>query len=185
MPPVGTPCAAAATSVFPDSALRTREGWYAPQLRALGEGRLCTLPAGVTEAYRFLWLRTFHHPVAITVERRAEGARLRAREADGAGGYEPGRLVVDTSLALSADEWREIGRLVGDTQLWAREAPAAQDESGLDGARWIVEGVADARYRAVDRWTPDARGAGAAVRRLGVYMLARAGRLPRDTSEIY
>lgn len=28
------------------------------------------------------------------------------------------------------------------------------DDSGLDGAQWILEGVKEGRYHVVDRWTP-------------------------------
>jgi hypothetical protein len=184
-PSVGLHCARDTTSVFPDSALREREGWYGKHLRALGEGRLCPVPPGVAEAYRFLWLRTFHHPVVVTVERGQHGTRLRARETDGAGGYEPGRLIVDTAAALSDAQWQEVAALVAGARLWDATELPGDDVSGLDGAQWIVEGVRDGRYRAVDVWTPTADGPGAPVRRLGVRLLSLAGRLPRDTIRVY
>lgn len=38
------------------------------------------------EIYRFLWLRTFHHPIAVAAVALEGGAQLRFVELDGRGG---------------------------------------------------------------------------------------------------
>jgi hypothetical protein len=40
-------------------------GWYSNHLRAMSEPIL--KPAQGTRTYRFTWLRTFHHPVAVRI----------------------------------------------------------------------------------------------------------------------
>jgi hypothetical protein len=54
--------------------------WYSMHLRAMGEPSLsCGLPSE-EEVYRFLWLRTFHHPIAVRIVRTADGAKLDVTE---------------------------------------------------------------------------------------------------------
>src|SRR5262245_51972945 len=69
--------------------------WYTKQLKALKEPSLWELSKkSVPQAYRFLWLRSFHHPVAIRLDINADGtARLTTKMTSGAGGYAPGKLI--------------------------------------------------------------------------------------------
>ena len=68
-----------------------RSGWYGKALAAMAEPRLFVAPGELpTETLRFLWLRTFHHPVAVRVERRPDGCAVTTTVLDGQGGYEPG-----------------------------------------------------------------------------------------------
>src|SRR5215468_3618237 len=74
-----------------NSDLFVRE-WYSNHLVAMGE---LSLSCGVlqdTETYRFLWLRTFHNPVAVRVFRRGDDYDLEGVILDGAGGYNPGHV---------------------------------------------------------------------------------------------
>jgi hypothetical protein len=48
-----------------------RSDWYSRELRILDEPSLLAIAKDASsESYRFLWLRTFHHPVAIRVDLR-------------------------------------------------------------------------------------------------------------------
>jgi hypothetical protein len=109
------------------------------------------LPAA--ESYRFLWLRSFHHPVAVRVWRSGAEHFLVVKQLSGAGGYAPGRLSVDRTRQLSNDEWDEFVRLLDGICYW--QMPAEDSRLGNDGARWILEGMKDGRYHIVDRWSPD------------------------------
>jgi hypothetical protein len=59
---------------FPKSSLDSRgrelkSQWYSSQLRALQEPSLLSLSKSPSaESYRFLWLRTFNHPIAIRLD---------------------------------------------------------------------------------------------------------------------
>ena len=174
----GIACVAGDTALFPArSVLRGR--WYDKYLRAAGEGAVCAMPAA--EAYRFTWLRSFDPPIIVRAERRGDGYVLTAKQLDGAGGYEPGKPVVNRTSAMSADQWAHLTALVDSVGFWAK-GPQPGNENGLDGARWIVEGVADHRYHAVDRWSPPEGDDG--VRRLGMYFLQLA-RLTHPGLRIY
>ena len=184
MEPGAVACAPGDTALFPTAALQEREGWYGKHLRAAGEGRLCAR-ANVDEAYRFTWLRTFAPPVVVRVERLRDGYTLTAKQLDGAGGYEPGRLVVNRTVPLGPAEWRRMHVLLDSAGLWSPAPPREDASPGLDGARWILEGVRGSEYRAVDRWSPTETGPDRHIRATGLYLLQVAGLTPRDPRQIY
>ena len=69
--------------------------WYSRHLKALHEPSLWELSQRdpKAEVYRFLWLRTFHHPVSVRLVVRAGGSGwMNVHMASGHGGYEPGRM---------------------------------------------------------------------------------------------
>ena len=151
--------------------------WYGVQLSAMGEPVLFTreLPKDA-EVYRFTWLRTFHRPIAVRVEREGTTTRLIGIELDGAGGYAPGKPVRRVDRALSAAEWTELRRHLEAAQFWML-SPASEPR-GTDGAEWILEGRARGQYRVVVRWTPDSDGSDAGFRAACVFFLSLAGLLP-------
>lgn len=130
--------------------------WYSRQLSAMEEPSLWKA-AGRKDAeiYRFTWLRTFHPPYAFRLEVRADGTgTLVAKGASGAGGYDPGRLVLDKTLALDAKRVRQFTAALDALKFWA--LPARDNtRTGFDGSQWILEGVKGGRYHVVDRWTPE------------------------------
>ena len=106
------------------------------------------------ERYRFLWLRSFHHPVAVRIWKSGDEHFISVKETNGAGGYEPYQLILDRTRMLAPAEWAEFIRLLDQTCYWELES---EDENieGNDGARWILEAVKGGRYHIVDRWSPD------------------------------
>jgi hypothetical protein len=172
-------CVAGDTALFPPHSVLTGR-WYADQLHAAGERALCA--TGASEAYRFTWLRSFHHPIVVRAERLGDGYLLTAKQLDGAGGYKPGKLMVNRTSALSTDEWAHLTALVDSVGFWTA-GPQPREQIGLDGAQWIVEGVAEHRYHTVDRWSPPEGDRG--VRRLGLFMLQLARLTPAAPEPIY
>ena len=154
----------------------SRAAWYSKLLRAMGEPSLhCET---VRPAYRFLWLRTFHHPVAVRIEARADGMHLSAVELSGASGYDPGTIARRVDRVLTATEARTFDAALTRTKVWS-VAPS-EDEHGLDGAQWVIEAHDGKRQAVHDRWSPE-RGR---VRELGLAFLQLTGwRFPPD--EIY
>ena len=126
--------------------------WYEKHLKAMDEKSLLKVSDGNTEIYRFLWLRSFHHPIFIRVERKQNKIKIFAKELDGAGGYEPGKTLKTYNRSLTADEWRKFLSLLENSNYW--NLPTKKD-IGRDGAEWILEGVKDNRYHVVDRWSPE------------------------------
>jgi hypothetical protein len=145
---------------FPKSSLdrkgdNFRANWYSTQLRALREPSLLHLAGKpLSQSYRFLWLRTFNHPVAVRIDIKPDGtATLAIKVASGAGGYAPGTLIENTTRALSNTEVNRFLALVDRVNFWSAPNPV-DDQTGTDGSQWIIEGVRDGKYHVVDRWMP-------------------------------
>ena len=155
---------AAQMQYFPDRAFcgsdepGTCERWYAKHLRAMREPSLWELSKDTSkQSYRFLWLRTFHHPVSARLEVAKDGnAELFVKVLSGQGGYNPGHAILNRRIKVSKDAVDHFLELLQKADFW--NLSAEQQESnvvGVDGAQWIMEGVLGGGYHVVDRWSPD------------------------------
>ena len=144
---------------------------YGDVLTATGESPLCSptrVQPGV-EAYRFVWLRTFHHPVVVELRfNTATDIVAVYKETDGAGGYEVGRLSKKTMRSVRKDYLDDIKdsematdaltmlRDEGFAELWKLpfRVEAIDNMVHLDGATWTIEGIKDSRCHVVTRWGP-------------------------------
>jgi hypothetical protein len=146
--------------------------WYGGAWRAAREAPLYPpLPAGTIAVYRFTWLRTFHHPVVVRVDRRADGARLlTAKELSGQGGYAMGTVDRQLSRPLSQAEADKLDSLLASTHVVDLSATEC-NLGGADGAQWIIEAQAQGRYRYVNRWSPKQ----GPVRDVGLLLLGFTG----------
>ena len=134
-----------------------RARWYAKHLRAMGEESL--LNAATNQefpSYRFLWLRTFHHPIAIELRIRPDGSgQISSIELDGQGGYRPGKMLANEISEISKEQLEQFEELVRASNYW--ELPTEYHQPmhvNDDGAQWILEGVKNQKYHVVDRWAP-------------------------------
>lgn len=155
--------------------------WYSRQLKGLEEPSLWALSRNDkhTVVYRFLWLRTFHHPVAIRAIIAPDGTgELITRVGGGAGGYDPGRLIENQTEKLSAIQVKDLIEQVRSAKFWELPTEEKRASFGFDGARWILEGIQDGNYHIVDRWSPK-NGAYHALCWFFVSKLARL-RIPKD-----
>ena len=138
---------------FPTGSLDdSSASWYSTFLKALREPSL--LPSGEEadrHAYRFTWLRTFHHPIAVRVELGIEEPIVITKMTDGMGGYEPGNLIRDEQALLSPKQIQSLEKVIGDVDFW--HLPTGRGE-GIDGAEWIVEARLDANYHVATLWSP-------------------------------
>lgn len=153
--------------------------WYSKQLDSLKETSLYKMRENCsTIAYRFVWLRTFHHPVAVRIV-LAPDSIVVSKVCDGAGGYDPGNLIINKSGPLSPKEVIELNTKLKSSNFW--ELPSVNVETNqinCDGAQWIIEGVKAGKYHVVDRWSPDS----GAIKNLGLFFL-KLGNI--DEKEIY
>jgi hypothetical protein len=156
--------------------------WYSRQLRALGEPSLSALTTNrKAESYRFLWLRTFHHPVAVRIDLQGDGSWiLTTKVASGAGGYSPGTLTTNTSRLLTAQEAQNFRSKVENEGFWNAPNPV-NDQAGTDGSQWIIEGVKAGRYHVIDRWMPK----NGPARDLGQFLAFDLARMNIPKDEIY
>ncbi|OYZ02523.1 MAG: hypothetical protein B7Y37_01660 [Sphingobacteriia bacterium 28-36-52] len=127
--------------------------WYSQMLFGLHEPVLYT-SLDATETYRFTWLRTFHKPISIRLQNRFGDYILTLKMANGAGGYQIGKLIQDTSFYISKKEWNEFTSSINSIDFW--KLPSADiSEIGKDGSEWILEGQKNGKYHFVIRWTPN------------------------------
>jgi len=108
---------------------------------------------GDKEIYRFTWLRTFHHPVSVRLEKQCDIIKLFAKVCDGAGGYEPKQIIFDTTITVTVNEYNLLTKKVTDIG-FRNLLTEKRDGNGMDGSEWIIEVVKDNKYHMVTRWTP-------------------------------
>lgn len=147
----------------------TVAGWYSKHLKAMDEVSLLDA-ANDAEIYRFLWLRSFRHPVFVRVVRDQNRTKLFTKELDGAGGYEPGKVLRSIEIDLKPEDFDKFLKHLKQSNYWNLPTESRED-AGFDGAQWILEGVRDGRYHIVDRWSPQS----GEYRQACIYLLKLSG----------
>jgi hypothetical protein len=139
---------------------------YARRLMALGEESLCCGENPAKQVVRFTWLRTFHQPVVIKMERLQDDSwTLRTKVASGAAGFDPGSVIIDETRTLAKDEVASVqSKLARGSAFWSipsTESLTRVREDGTtvivvstDGARWVIEVRDVEAYHYVDRNSP-------------------------------
>jgi hypothetical protein len=134
-------------------------GYYSPHLSAMDEPALSKIEIA-EEVYRLLWLRTFDHPIAVRVQSHGDEFLLWSKQLDGRGGYEPGKLVVNTTKSITTVESTNLVRHIERASFWTLErlelerVDVGLQEIHLDGTMWVLEGVKNGKYHYVDRCSP-------------------------------
>lgn len=128
-----------------------RNAWYSRILFAMKEPMLC-MYRGDMEIYRFTWLRTFHHPIVVRIEKKGTYMRLHTKVANGQSGYATGRLITDKVKEVTTGEWKEFTSKLESAGIW--HLATSINDMGLDGAEWIIEAVTNGKYHVVDRYSP-------------------------------
>lgn len=159
-----------------------KQSWYSKFLKAMSEPTFAQLGLESREVYRFLWLRTFHRPIAVRIGRCGDDCTLLAKELDGAGGYEPGTISKEISRPITLKEWDKFLSLLRNTDYW--ELSNKDDALAIDGAFWILEGKRNGKYHVVNRHSPRTDGPDSAFREVCLYLLALTG-IEIDPSEVY
>ena len=136
---------------FPSDFDAFRNNWYSVFLFAMREPVLLS-DSSQTETYRFLWLRTFHNPVAIRIEKQQNIYLLTWKLCNGAGGYEPRQFTIAKQKQIDNITWERFKTLLNETGFWNMDTEVKR--MGLDGSQWILEGKDAYKYHVVDRWTP-------------------------------
>ena len=97
--------------------------WFTQHLAAMNERPLSEQGNGQRggpniEAYRFLWLRSFDHPVVVRLQRENDQYRVAVKELDGKGGYKPGKPMLDKTRDLTREEWLQTMREIDECSFW-------------------------------------------------------------------
>ena len=159
--------------------------WYSAQLFALKEPILKDYPQNI-ETYRFTWLRTLHHPISIRMDKSQKGVFLTVKMCNGAGGYEPGKLILARTIPLTSGNWDTFVSKLNSIQFW--NLPTDSDnQEGTDGSEWILEGKVSNKYHFVHFWSPGFSAKGIKFKECCSYLISLANftesQLPSD--EIY
>lgn len=135
--------------------------WYSKFLWACEEPVLAPLDSAIFESYRFLWLRTMHHPVVIRAEQKGTALILAVKVLDGLGGFDPGESFVGLQRELKKEEWISVKSAVDSALFWDLKtfavpvnADSAKTETPDRIAQWVFEGRDADRYHVVDRASP-------------------------------
>jgi hypothetical protein len=173
---------------FPATAfgdLKSSQEWialYSKYLEAFDEPTLFDGSwSGLSQSYRFLWLRSFHNPVSVRLDVRGDGTGIvTIKVGEGPRASADKRRVQNTTLALTKREVDSFLDQIEAKGFW-RLPPQEDPVSGPDGARWILEGRTGGQYHVVHRWTPKS----GAVRMLCLYLAVDLGRMKLRDDEIY
>ncbi len=125
--------------------------WYSEHLYAMKEPLLFNKKTS-KEIYRFTWLRTFHKPIAIRIEKENTDYTIFWKMLSGAGGYEPGELILEKSKTLSEKEWQNFINHLNKSNFWKMDL--GRSSIGTDGSEWILEGVTPRQYQVITVWSP-------------------------------
>jgi len=150
------------------------------QLRATREPSLLDIKKDKSAlVYRFVWLRTFDHPIVVRLAIDQDGiSKLTAIEMTGQGGYAPGEVAKKHTLYVSKEDVAHFQSLIKAITYWTM--PTEPGQGGLDGAQWILEGVQSGGYHVVVRWSPDA----GPYHEVCLYML-KLSKINVDPKQIY
>lgn len=159
--------------------------WYSKFLAAMQEPSLLAgSQKPKNQSYRFLWLRSFHHPISIRLDVTENGTGLLTTKiTSGHGGYEPGRLITNRTRKLAPEQTRWVLERIEELKFWSlpTNPPADPNVVGVDGAEWIFEGVKNGQYHVVDRWSPEK----GEVHALGIMMLIDVAKLKLLYQDVY
>lgn len=146
--------------------------WFGRELRAFDEPslyRAWTNREAAARSLRFTWLRSFHDPIVVRIDRLADGgASLVARQRSV--GRRQGTQNRQLSRHLTPVEVLDLDAILVRAALPAQ--PARNCPFGTDGARWIIESVDPSTgYTYLNRWSPEE----GPVRELGLHLVALTG----------
>lgn len=164
------------SNYFPRQIDAFRQHWYGENLTAMGEQKIYRLKNQHGQfIFRFTWLRTFHHPICLRLEHTKDGKTvLYGKELNGAGGYEPGKVITDRKIELTSEQYKEFQKKL-DSSYFNQLSTEDRNNEGSDGARWIFEVNDSGQYHVVDRWCPHG-----SLRELGLWLLDAAKMTPSD-----
>jgi hypothetical protein len=157
------------------------ECWAASELQHMGESLLLATPPD-TEVYRFTWLRSFHEPIVVRVERR--GSKSSLIGVVGSPSSYPKEIRKHVSRALSPLEWEAVQAHFVEAHFWP-PTPLHRypgEAVCVDGAVWIFEGVRHGNYRALSMSCDLERNP--SFKAAGLRLIELAGLMP-PTDEIY
>lgn len=132
--------------------------YYDKHLTAMREPLLSKLAEvdRTATVYRFVWLPSFHNPIAVRFVKSADGAVVHAVRLDSQGGYEPGNILRRKSAKLNPAHWQRIANALAKAKFWTLPTSQRPPFGRLttDGDLLVVEGASEGKYHIVIRHSP-------------------------------
>jgi hypothetical protein len=136
------------------------------------------------EIYRITFIPTFHNPIKIRVEKHKESYFLIAKRLSGQGGYDAGKLKTEKRRRVRPQEWSHLLELLKEAGFWELpylDKEPEPNEKGemticLDGSEWVIEGVKNGQYHAVNRYCPEVK----SFEAIGLYLVRLSGLKVRE-----
>jgi hypothetical protein len=141
--------------------------WYSGDLFCANEPILYNYYLG-HDIYRLLYLRAFHNPIIISLNKDNDRIWLTTKElSDEADFNDTGihnnhlkdshkittEIIVNKTRKLTHYDWLNFELLLDSCEYWNSEP--TNSRIGLDGSEWILEAHLSNKYWFVDRWCPD------------------------------
>lgn len=129
-----------------------RNEWYSAQLAAMNEPVLWQ-SSNSKLVFRFLYLPSFCDPITIrmVINSDKKSGILYYKRADNAD--DPGKVIESRYKEISEKQILYLYDVIERENFWS--LPIADNNDGLDGSEWIIEGTAYGKYHVVDRWCPE------------------------------
>jgi hypothetical protein len=128
-----------------------RNIWYSSVLEGCSEPVLYDYQ-GEDEVYRFTWLRSFNTPVIIKIQKHHFDFMFTAKELSPVYKEFPQELNISDTGFISWFKWYTFKSKLDKISFWNMPMDDTE-EQGMDGARWVLEGVKDGQYHFIDRWS--------------------------------
>jgi hypothetical protein len=129
--------------------------WLQLQLSDLDEHCLYKLELGTNEIiYRFTWLRSFHNPISIRVEKRNDNIMLYWKIGEGAGAYQPQGIKKSEKKEIPIKAWNKFVNLINKAKF---ESLPNESNTFLvtDGARWTMERKTSTNFKVHNNKIPN------------------------------
>jgi hypothetical protein len=120
---------------------------FLAELCGMGEP---SLSVSGPETYRFVLTRHLHNPVAVRVSRAGAEVALVSVQADARDPSVSRRH----EFTVGPEVWTSLQRHLEAADFWNLAGDPEDNERGLDGADWILEGRRANIYHSVIRWQP-------------------------------
>ena len=120
---------------------------FLAELCGMGEP---SLSVSGPETYRFVLTRHLHNPVSVRVSRAGAEVALVSVQADARDPSVSRRH----EFTVGPEVWTSLQRHLEAADFWNLAGDPEDNERGLDGADWILEGRRANIYHSVIRWQP-------------------------------
>jgi hypothetical protein len=127
--------------------------WYSKQLSAMKEPVIYS-DTTQTEIIRFTWLRSFHDPIAVRIEKDKGICTIYWKKRNEVEGNRSKKIVINSKKMIELQQWNDIEKRLEKINFWVIPTNLGGFD-GYDGARWILEAKVGNKYHFVDRWSGD------------------------------